>query len=373
MISAAFPTISEADIDQLVSSGRSEGRDLEFKRDLPGGKDDEVKEFLADVSSLANAQGGDLLFGILDNAGVASEVSGVGASDVDAAILRLENICRDGLEPRVNGIKTRWVPVRATGVIVMRVPASFAAPHRIRFKNSGRFFTRNSRGKYEMDTHELRSAFTESDALPKRFRSLHEEAVAGADGKDVPYPIEAAPRAIVSISPVTFFRERRDLDIRPEQAVMFVKPSGSVFWMETLEGALVHAPPSDKGAVRAYALTHRTGRLDAAWTVGGVRQGLHGDEMKLVWPKSFEEGLLDMGTAIAAKLAPFGIEDPWVVSSSVSGTEGFRLTAGDGYATKPAWRDFARLPDLIVETFTNETLLPVFKAFWLLFGERRPT
>lgn len=77
MIAASFDTIDAADLHRLVASGASEGRDLEFKRELPGGSDAEIKEFLADVTSLANAHGGDLVFGVEESAGTATRISGV--------------------------------------------------------------------------------------------------------------------------------------------------------------------------------------------------------------------------------------------------------------------------------------------------------
>src|SRR5262249_28263652 len=98
MLSRALPDLTETDIAQLVTNSVTEGRDLEFKRDWPGNGDDDRKEFLADVSSLANAQGGDLVFGVEDKDGVATSVVGLDATNQDAAILRIENMLRDGIE-----------------------------------------------------------------------------------------------------------------------------------------------------------------------------------------------------------------------------------------------------------------------------------
>jgi len=43
----------------------------------------------------------------------------------------------------------------------------------------------------------------------------------------------------------------------------------------------MHTPLNDAGRVRSYALTHRGGRVDVAWTVGGVRD-VKGEERRLV-------------------------------------------------------------------------------------------
>ena len=53
--------IVEADLQYLVTSGISEGREIDFKRDLYGSTDADRKEFLNDVSSFANTAEGHLL------------------------------------------------------------------------------------------------------------------------------------------------------------------------------------------------------------------------------------------------------------------------------------------------------------------------
>jgi predicted HTH transcriptional regulator len=159
MLDRPLPDLSEQDFASLVTNGVAEGRDIEFKGELPGGSDSEVKEFLADVTSLANTQGGDLIYGIEDRGGVATGATGIVVADLNDTLLRLENMIRDGIEPRLT-VRMQWVPLTTgNGILVLRIPASLVAPHRVRFKASGKFWSRNSRGKYEMDVHELRHAF----------------------------------------------------------------------------------------------------------------------------------------------------------------------------------------------------------------------
>ena len=93
-------SIEAADILALHENAVAEGKTLEYKRDLPGGVDEQKREFLADVSSLANAAGGHLVFGIEESEGVPASVPGIEGIDPDAETLRLENIIRDGISPR---------------------------------------------------------------------------------------------------------------------------------------------------------------------------------------------------------------------------------------------------------------------------------
>lgn len=73
-----------------MSAGVAEGREIEFKRELPGRSAAEGKEFLSDVWSFVNAGGGDLLYGIEAISGVAVGVPGVAVAD--AELLRLDSV-----------------------------------------------------------------------------------------------------------------------------------------------------------------------------------------------------------------------------------------------------------------------------------------
>ena len=77
MIPRAFEDIAKSDIESLISNGVAERRTLEFKRELPGNSEKDRKEFLADVTSFANAQGGDILYGIDAPKSIATTITGL--------------------------------------------------------------------------------------------------------------------------------------------------------------------------------------------------------------------------------------------------------------------------------------------------------
>jgi predicted HTH transcriptional regulator len=176
MIQKPLEQISKEDIESLVSAKVSERRTLDYKQQLPGGSSEDKREFLYDVSSLANALGGDLVFGIEDErdaggkaTGLPSAANGVPCSNVSDEIARLENLTRDGIEPRIQAIQCKIVEGFPSGpVIVMRVPKSLLGPHMVVFGGMARFYSRNSTGKYPMDIGEIRSAFVESTAVGER-------------------------------------------------------------------------------------------------------------------------------------------------------------------------------------------------------------
>src|SRR3954470_14812378 len=131
MIPRPFDEISKQDIDNLVAEGRAERRTLEYKQALPNlALEQDRYEFLADVASLANASGGDILFGVVDQrdaankpTGIPESAPGVAVSNADAIIRQLEQSARSNIDPKVPGFQMRPVPGFPNGPVVLaRVP-----------------------------------------------------------------------------------------------------------------------------------------------------------------------------------------------------------------------------------------------------------
>lgn len=211
MIPKTFDAIELRDVQTLIDNRISERRTLEFKRDLPGSSNDDRKEFLADITSFANAQGGDIIYGLAEDGGAAAHIHGLVINNHDGELRGIEDRILAGAEPRIPGIALKWLATDdSKQVLVIRVPASALAPHRVVIANSGRFYGRKSNGKYEMDTQELREAFTATEALPARLRALHLEAVDAAVRDELPAGLGDGQKAIVSVIPMNYFRHRFD-------------------------------------------------------------------------------------------------------------------------------------------------------------------
>lgn len=103
MIAKSIDHIAETDLQVLIINAISERKTIEYKESLPGNPDHDKKEFLGDVSSFANAVGGDLIYGMIEDraTGLPTELRGIEADNVDQEILRLESIIRDGINPRI--------------------------------------------------------------------------------------------------------------------------------------------------------------------------------------------------------------------------------------------------------------------------------
>lgn len=372
MLDKPLDQISLIDLQSLVVNRVSESRSIEFKRELPAQDGDLIREFIADVSSFANASGGDIIYGIDEIDGCAAEVCGVISRDPDADVLRLEQSIRSNVEPKLIGVKFHVLRVDA-GIIalIIRIPAGLMPPHRVTYRNSGKFFSRNSRGKFEMDVHELRHAFTQSAQGPNFFRSLHQQAIRRAMGEDMPFGVDFEPTAVISTIPLSLFRESPDLPINSDIAVVPFRTT-AYSSMDMIEGVLIHTPvKTDTQTVRSYALTHRVGMTDFVFTFGR-REGSGNDRRWHAWPKVFEAGLATAVRATIARLGPFDVIGPWAVLASVFNVEGHVVPLGHWDQSAPAYRKQALLGEIRFDEYRDDVLLPIAKNIWLLFGVARP-
>lgn len=207
-------SIEESELQALIDNQVSERKTIEYKQSLPSNSDKDKREFLADVSSFANAAGGHLIYGIKARSGMPSELCGLKNIDSDAEILRLESIIRDSIAPRIPSVSTRAIPLKKSkAAIIIRIPRSWALPHMVTFKNLSRFFSRNSAGKYQLDVSELRAAFALSETSAERIRNFRLERLGKIVAGETPIALEENPKIVLHIIPFSAFDPVAQFDV----------------------------------------------------------------------------------------------------------------------------------------------------------------
>src|SRR5262249_5612915 len=128
--------------------------------------------------------------------------------DVDAEILRLENIARTGLQPRILNLQTWPVALKQGGsVVVVRTPRSYNPPHRVirQGKGQNRFWVRSSAGKYEPDVDELRFLFLVAPEIGERARRFRADRLNKIKGGTGPVPLQEYRFFVLHIMPFSAF------------------------------------------------------------------------------------------------------------------------------------------------------------------------
>lgn len=367
--------ITEEDLRSLISALVAEQRTLDYKRDLPGNTEGDKVELRADISSFANAAGGHLIFGMEAKKGIPIALSGVETDDADSQILRLEAIAREGIKPRVLGLATRAVNL-ASGrkVIIMRIPRSWEAPHMmVNASQWGRFYSRNSAGKYLLDIGEVRSVFIRSQTLAERLRAFRAERLSKIVAGETPRLLRNGPKIVLHLVPFGAFDPGASFPVTaPEQRNNFfasLHPIGSATTSVRLnfDGVLRY---SDDGYVQFF----RNGCVEAVDTdlltpVGGNR---------IIPSGLYEQNLIVALRAYLAFLRQVGVEPPIATSLSLLGVSGYVMAVDPmlhfRVNEQPIDRNDLLVPEDVIESYDHtaeDILKPSFDAIWNATGWER--
>jgi hypothetical protein len=177
--------IEANDLQGLCDQRVREGTQLDFKDDLPSNDDKSKVDFLHDVTALANTNGGDLIYGIIEEresdgtkTGIAAKASGIENLNVDDRKLWMLNLIRDNTEPRLIGVDIYPVVIDATHTaLIVRVPRSWNAPHAVKFGKHWRFYARHSAGNYPMDVTQLRDSFLMSSTVADKLVAFRDKRI----------------------------------------------------------------------------------------------------------------------------------------------------------------------------------------------------
>lgn len=222
MMHRAPSTLTKDDVEALVGRAR-ESKTLEFKAQLPGNDRQSKVDFLSGITSLANTAGGDFLMGVSASKGIAVGLVPIAVANLDDEMLRLENILRDSVEPRLPPVQMAAIDCgSATYVFVIRVVRSWVAPHRVMTDN--RFYGRNSAGCFPLDVQEVRTSFLLSDSLTERLRAFRNERLMRIMSDEAPVPLEAGGKMVVHAIPLSQFASGANLDIVAQVAAGHVMP-----------------------------------------------------------------------------------------------------------------------------------------------------
>ncbi len=344
MLLKRLDDVGLSDIEMLRENKALESRFIDFKAEAIGGADKDKREFLADVSSFANAAGGDLILGVKTKDGAADEVCGINLADPDKEKQRLINMVRDGLEPRLAVVDIAWLPMSGTtGVMAIRVPRSWSAPHRVTFQKDMHFYVRNSAGKHPMNVDELRRAFGLSASIADRMRAFREERLSAFGS--LPFGVRAGPKIAVLIAPVSAFVDPLDLDVRVERRPRdVVRPisNHSSTYQYCLEGVATVTPGSP---VEAYSLMFRMGVVECVAPI------LSNDPTRAtVSAYRIEEVVFKAWEGFVAFAKAYGIEPPTSVFATLLEIGNIRISTPsvDEVPSSVCVVPIARLPEVFV-------------------------
>ena len=352
--------ISLQDLRAIVADKVLEGKTIEYKEALPRRQKDEAgKQFLRDVSSFANAAGGDLIYGIREKNGEPVEIKGLQIQNTDEERLRLENMIRDGIEPRIPGITIRPITEQGITLLIIRIPKSWSQPHAVTYRKHWRFYSRNSGGAYALDVPELRTAFVLSETASERIRNFRAERLNRIAAGEVDVIAYDGPRIILHLIPLMAFDPAANYPVsaldRDRNLISPLFYGGMTDFRYNFEGIMSYTM-NEK--LRSYTQFFRNGIVEV-----GARIFNTNKEPNIFPATWFEDRLLANMPRLLLIQKSLGISPPIFVMLSLLGLRDLKL--GDDYHVLD--RDSLILPEVMIDSFDNkleDSLKPIFDAVW---------
>lgn len=371
--------IDENDLMSLIENEVSEGKTIDYKLKLPGKSRDDKKEFAADVSSFSNASGGELLFGISEEKGLPTEITGLGNINSDEEILRLENMIRDNIEPRIRGISIANISIKpGDNVIIMKIPRSWANPHVVNFSGHWRFYSRNSAGKYPLDITEVRNAFRLSDTIIERIKMFRSDRIGKIIANEAPRPLSGSAQIILHVVPLISFDTEKDFyevgKLLSETSK--IKPIYTSGWDYRInfDGLLSYKPITDRNKYTSYIQIFRDGKIEAV-DENLLRPTAEGDlSMSGV---GIEREIINQLSRVFEIYKSLEVSPPLFVMLSLVGVSGYIMTVKSVMFSDnnyPIDKDILIIPEIYVENIEKnpaEILKPAFDSIWNATGKHR--
>jgi hypothetical protein len=371
----SFDDLSEGDLVSLVNDEISEKRTIEYKRELPSNADESKKEFVADISSFANAAGGHLVFGIPEENGLPTAVVGVPCENPDQVVLRLENLIRDGLEPRIQGVLAKGIRLSSGQyAFVFRIPRSWSKPHAVNYRGHWRFYSRNSAGKYPLDVSELRSAFVQAGALGEQIRLFRDGRLGSIIADQLPARIIPGARVILHVVPYAAFE--------PAAAFPFEEIANNPLLLAPIDGPVtdyrynfdgfITTTGNEAGLSRGYVQVFRNGIIEA---VDGTLLRDRPDG-PIIPSSIFEKELIQAVRCYLEAQKRMTVPMPNSVMLSLVGVSGYVMAVAQRLHSSaedqhPIDRDTLAIPEIVLESFPTSiegAMKPAFDAVWNATG-----
>ncbi|MBR8093756.1 ATP-binding protein [Burkholderia cenocepacia] len=327
---AKLEEVNEAILQQLIDDAFRESRTLDFKAQLDLTRDG--RQALAeDVCAFANTVGGDLVFGIREDGGIAEEIVPLHIADLDAQLLTLTNFLRDAVEPRVTtNLLSHAVPLAAGGhVVVLRVAPSPNAPHRLLRNNH--FYLRNSVGKETMDIHAIRTAFAFSEGLADRAVAFRDRRLGLLRSRQIQVPlVPDQPMLVVHLVPVLSLTRREGHTIEELKAaaedLQRAQPAANPLGrpVANFEGVICTSNTDRQDQHYGFAQLFRDGCIELVSVLTTEEQG--NPPLPTIFPATYEPSLVQHALPVAFQaLTTLGIPAPLYLSVSLLNVRGLRV------------------------------------------------
>lgn len=378
MINKDVNEITENDLQLLIDNEVIEGKTIEYKKEINCSNDKEKKEFLADVSSFANAAGGQIIFGIEEdrNTGLPKEICGLSINNIDEEIRKIESIIQDGIQPKIPKFEIGYVKLKNSKIVlIIHIQKSWISPHRVIFKGWDKFFSRNTNRKYPLDVEELRVAFNLSSTITDKIKSFVQERISKLSLNETPISFKDNAKLIFHLIPFESFATNSLLGVKDfERQARELKPIYSFGWDYKInfEGHLIYSSDNNK-LCSSFVQLYRNGIVEY---VNSSMFKSFNSTTKIIPSVLYEKELINTLDSGLKYLQKIKMECPIFIFLSLVNVKDYEMAIDkskywfchDKYKVD---RDILVTPEIVISNYnvnTRTILRPSFDSIWNACG-----
>lgn len=353
--------ISKEDIQSLVEKEIEEGVYVDYKEELKIETGDDKKEFLNDVVSFANTDGGYLIFGIKEENKKPIELKPISIDNIDKLEQKINQIVLENsnIEPRIKHILKSIELDNGKYILVLEVIKTFNGPHR---SNKTKFYARNSAGKYELSVMELKNAFLSSETLNKKIEDFISDRISKVYNK-------SSNGLLMHLVPLDSFYSNKQIDIDSIKSGSIggknIKPMYVSGWNSpkyNLNGIIVDIDSS-------YTQFYRNGVIE-------IFENLILSHKSIPYV-ALEKEIIEYLTEIIEVLKLIKVECPIIIFITFLGVNGYIIPRGhfdiDNINAQSIEEEILRLPEIYFEDYLlikdlSKLLKPSFDVYWNACG-----
>lgn len=389
MLPANLEELTCEDIQELIDADVSEGLRIEFKRELPQESPEGKRRFLSQVAAMANAAGGDIIYGISErkgadsqNTGIADKFSGMKIENFGKVTESFSNLIRSGIEPRLTGVTMGGVTSPDGDIFVIRIPESWSKPHLVTKDDVNRFYVRTAIGISLMSVDEIGKAFSQQGEIREtieRWRSNRAELILQDRG---PVQLSTEVAMLFHLIPAEAFTRgilRESWRVPRETQKTVYVPCGNYYQRYNADGLLCHASSGVvlQGQSKPYAYTQlfRSGIIEYAFShfyrspLGATGSMIDGWALEQEIVSCYEDALARLRADDGAEVVYAGFSLVGIQGKCFYTTQMHFVSA-----ESPVRQNVFISPEILVDLKEPEerpypkTLLPLIDTMWQVGG-----
>lgn len=368
------------DIQDLVENGTPESKFLDYKREAKVSGREESKDFLYDIASFANAEGGLIIYGVTErkdeqghNTGTPEEIIGI-EGNVDMLIQAMESLIQSCIEPSIPGLSINSLSDGIRNVLIIGIPKTFGIPHMVTYNKTNKFYRRGNSGKYLPNVLEINDMFLNNWQLYDRLEQFRETRIVEIHSNKYLTNISPEKSVLIHILPFSMFSSQ----------IPLAKISKSQDLIDLLSVLGPYGPnlrPNFEGLLRffmdangeysTYNQLFRNGAIEL------YSQHFHylGNNNELVfYGTHFEGEVIRCVNNTIEFYKKIGISPPYVISMSIFGLMEYQMDSPSRfpYRTSPSFlKSDYRFPSLTILEVTDQIdnqLREIFDVLWQTAG-----